>query len=511
MKTILKPLQARPILLFTFVTILGLLSISLNVLAILWIDRQADAIATHSQILIELDEMQVYLLTEDVTKQEYLLTGDSAHLIRHKEYETLADFHLNQAQRLQTDEAEQALLEEIRRGRNEYQLNFVQIVALYNSGNIEEAIALCLGEGDAAVQEVHALMEQAVKESEATVNQQVARVESLLRWFMVLGVLAVLFFLAMGVLSFFASNRVMRPLILLSVFITLAVVSWNIYNLGRLSDEVDSIVHKNEIALEIEEVEIFLLEQEIAGLGYLLTGDEAYLQSHFALQEEIDNHFERAVSNQSSLEEASLLGAIGQDHDDYEALFEEIAAAYQSGNLEEATRLATVEANAILGDVQGRVDAFLANNQLRFAEELAQEALTVGIFTLIIFAVEAVVSTSVTSQVLTPVLLLIQAAQNIKDETYETGMLDNVAQRQDDIGQLARTFQEMSQTVFTRTQRLKQQVQQLRIQIDEAKSMGQVKEILDSDFFKGLETGAEQMRAKRVTRRQERTQKQNPT
>lgn len=65
-------------------------------------------------------------------------------------------------------------------------------------------------------------------------------------------------------------------------------------------------------------------------------GDEAYLQSHFALQEEIDNHFERAVSNQSSLEEASLLGAIGQDHDDYEALFEEIAAAYQSGNLEEA-------------------------------------------------------------------------------------------------------------------------------------------------------------------------------
>lgn len=109
---------------------------------------------------------------------------------------------------------------------------------------------------------------------------------------------------------------------------------------------------------------------------------------------------------------------------------------------------------------------------LRFAEELAQEALTVGIFTLIIFAVEAVVSTSVTSQVLTPVLLLIQAAQNIKDETYETGMLDNVAQRQDDIGQLARTFQEMSQTVFTRTQRLKQQVQQLRIQIDEAKEHG---------------------------------------
>ena len=55
MKTILKPLQARPILLFTFVTVLGLLSISLNVLAILWIDRQAEAIATHSQILIELD------------------------------------------------------------------------------------------------------------------------------------------------------------------------------------------------------------------------------------------------------------------------------------------------------------------------------------------------------------------------------------------------------------------------------------------------------------------------
>jgi hypothetical protein len=50
---------------------------------------------------------------------------------------------------------------------------------------------------------------------------------------------------------------------------------------------------------------------------------------------------------------------------------------------------------------------------------------------------------------------------------------------------------------YVREQRLRQEIQQLRIEIDEAKRQQQVSEIVDTDFFQDLQTRARAMRDRR--------------
>lgn len=517
MNKIVTKIRSKPIAFFAFVMVLGVLLIGLNVLAILWVDRQAGVIVKQGETLIEIEEAQVFLLAEDAAAQEYLLTGDSSYLVRHKEYETLADFHLNQAHRFQISATEQDLVDEIRRQRDVYLINFVEVTTLYEDGEVDEAIELALTVGDEAVQRVHEQVELYVAAATTTLTAEVAQIDTINRLFILLDAVFFGLFVGLAVFAFWVSNRVLRPIILLAIFITLIVIGWDGYNLWRLDGEVNQVVDEIKVAAAVEEVELFMLEQEIITLEYLLTGDESYLVQHDEIQSTILLYLEQAANEQTLAEEAELLRAIDQAQADYALLFQGTVAAYRAGNRADAIHMVTQEGGPIMDDIQSGLDSFITNSELRFEAELshvdivAREALTVGIFTLIIFAVEAVISSTVTAQVLTPVLLLIAAAESIATEKYDTTMLEPVAGRNDDIGHLARTFQQMSHTVQQRTQHLKQQVQQLRIQIDEARSLGQVKEILDSDFFKGLETGAEQMRAKRLNRRQERTERQKPT
>lgn len=86
------------------------------------------------------------------------------------------------------------------------------------------------------------------------------------------------------------------------------------------------------------------------------------------------------------------------------------------------------------------------------------------------------------------------AATAVEAGIYEPESLDEVARRTDALGQLARVFQRMAREVHGREQRLKQQVEDLRIEIDEVKRARQVTEITETDYFKTLMTRARQMR-----------------
>jgi WD40 repeat protein/HAMP domain-containing protein len=100
-------------------------------------------------------------------------------------------------------------------------------------------------------------------------------------------------------------------------------------------------------------------------------------------------------------------------------------------------------------------------------------------------------------QIARPILAVADAAAAVEAERYETESLDEVSQRADEVGLLARVFQRMAREVYVREERLKQQVQQLRIEIDEAKRAKQVEEIVDTDFFQDLQAKARAMRAGR--------------
>ena len=91
------------------------------------------------------------------------------------------------------------------------------------------------------------------------------------------------------------------------------------------------------------------------------------------------------------------------------------------------------------------------------------------------------------------------AASAIKTNTFQTESLDEVAGRSDELGQLAQVFQEMARQVYAREQNLQQQVQQLRIEIDQSRKAREVADITESDYFQQLLGKANELRNRATT------------
>ncbi|HUS94085.1 MAG TPA: response regulator [Patescibacteria group bacterium] len=91
---------------------------------------------------------------------------------------------------------------------------------------------------------------------------------------------------------------------------------------------------------------------------------------------------------------------------------------------------------------------------------------------------------------------LTDAAAALENNSFDPDSLTDVADRTDALGQLTRVFQRMAREFYVREQRLKQQVAELRIEVDKAKQTQQVKQIVGSDYFRQLRNQAEELREK---------------
>jgi CheY-like chemotaxis protein len=86
------------------------------------------------------------------------------------------------------------------------------------------------------------------------------------------------------------------------------------------------------------------------------------------------------------------------------------------------------------------------------------------------------------------------AAAAVEAREFDPETIEQVAARNDELGRLARVFQRMAREVHAREQRLKQEVQQLRIEIDETRTARQVADITETDYFRDLQRKADQLR-----------------
>ena len=92
------------------------------------------------------------------------------------------------------------------------------------------------------------------------------------------------------------------------------------------------------------------------------------------------------------------------------------------------------------------------------------------------------------------------AALAVESGQFTAESLDEVAQRSDALGNLARLFRRMAIEVAARQRRLEDQVQQLAIAIDERKKAAQVHAITESDYFRELQARARHFSARRAAR-----------
>jgi hypothetical protein len=81
-----------------------------------------------------------------------------------------------------------------------------------------------------------------------------------------------------------------------------------------------------------------------------------------------------------------------------------------------------------------------------------------------------------------------------KGEEYDSEKLKPAMRSRDELGNLARIFDKMALEVRAREQKLRQQIADLRIEIDVAKRTQQVSEIADTDYFRDLQAKARQLR-----------------
>jgi HAMP domain-containing protein len=113
----------------------------------------------------------------------------------------------------------------------------------------------------------------------------------------------------------------------------------------------------------------------------------------------------------------------------------------------------------------------------------------------ILFAVLIAQSIYVAQWTVRPVRELSGVAQAVEQgETFEPESIAHVTSWGDELGQLARVFSDMVVAVQARERKLKQEVQELRIEIDHAKRDRQVAEIVEGDFFQDLQDKARRMR-----------------
>ena len=87
-----------------------------------------------------------------------------------------------------------------------------------------------------------------------------------------------------------------------------------------------------------------------------------------------------------------------------------------------------------------------------------------------------------------------RAAGALEAGDFHAASLEAVAARDDALGQLARVFARMADEVRAREERLRAEVRELRIEIDEARQARSVSEITDTDYFKDLRNRAGELR-----------------
>lgn len=144
----------------------------------------------------------------------------------------------------------------------------------------------------------------------------------------------------------------------------------------------------------------------------------------------------------------------------------------------------------------GEVDWILVSavNQDRLEAPARALAFQMAAIALSVVLIGLVLGVLLSRRITTPVDAITRAAGSLADGTFDPTSLDSAAQRSDELGDLARTFQTMGTEIVARERRLREQVQQLSVQIDRDKVASEVQEITESDYFQRLKSRSREMR-----------------
>ena len=97
-------------------------------------------------------------------------------------------------------------------------------------------------------------------------------------------------------------------------------------------------------------------------------------------------------------------------------------------------------------------------------------------------------------RIVKPVETITKAARDLSEDRFDPDSLNGAAERKDEVGELARTFQRMGKELIARERKLREQVATLKVQIDHGKRAKDVDEITESEYFQRIKAQADELR-----------------
>ena len=250
---------------------------------------------------------------------------------------------------------------------------------------------------------------------------------------------------------------------------------------GVYVDDVDAEVQKRLTAVESE------LQQTFADLSF--AGDGFFL---------ILDRTGDVVASGSPAVSAAAQTAAGQ-----EAIASILAAAPTEAGVE---LTATIQApwnpdgdgawRIQTSTTGGDLDWILVSavNQEKLAAPARALAIQMALIAVLVVLVGLIIGVLLSRRITKPVDAIARAATSLADGTFDPTTLDSAARRTDELGDLARTFRTMGIEIAARERRLREQVQQLSVQIDRTKVAAEVQEITESDYFQRLKSRSRELR-----------------
>ncbi len=122
----------------------------------------------------------------------------------------------------------------------------------------------------------------------------------------------------------------------------------------------------------------------------------------------------------------------------------------------------------------------------------------------IVYVVLFVLVWFLTNSLTRPVIKLTEIAEHVGEGDYDVNFEGlHKGKLKDEISTLAQTIENMTSKVYRRERDLRRQVEELRIEIDETKRASQLEEIVETDFFRELQSKAKHMRKRRTQKNDE--------
>ncbi|MFC1879758.1 HAMP domain-containing protein [Chloroflexota bacterium] len=160
-----------------------------------------------------------------------------------------------------------------------------------------------------------------------------------------------------------------------------------------------------------------------------------------------------------------------------------------------------------LENVEEASNAFkeVIEETLRVFQKALIKTTAIGIVVLITAVV--LVSRNIT----VPIVQLTDEARSMEKGEYDAQALDRLVERrfEDEVTDLSRVFKQMAKAIHLRETRLKDEIRQLRIEIDEQKKQEEVRRVVESESFQQLQVKAASLRARRIARQKARQKKKD--